>query len=527
MEQSDSPHAPASSPRALREAPSISPVNGTVVGWYRLATPESVPGLVTSLRGAATPGGSWHSLPLHDRLRRITLLRRELAARAESLATMLAREAGKPLVEAYGAEILPTLRHLEWLERNAERVLAPERLSRFLRRTLKWEPHGVIGLLTPWNYPLFLTVPTLAAALAAGNTVLWKPSELALGLSSLVAEALDAAGLREVVAIAAGGPEVGEAAVDAGADKYLLVGSVATGRKVLARLGERLTPAVAELSGCDPMVVCADADLAVAARAAVWARLTGAGQTCMAPRRLYVERTVYPRFLELLEREIAAVRIANPLCEECELGPVRTEALREETLTALAEATAGGAKLVRGGKPMPGPGYYLQPALVAGCTEEMRVFQADLMAPVVAVSPIGQAEGELERISASRYALTASVWTRNRSRARMLVALLPGGVISVNDVLLPAAQPNVPFGGSGASGYGRMRGAAGLREMVRARVSDEGLGPLAPRRHLFPYQSGTVDLLRASVTLASGAPGSQARGLAQWLNAVRRYGREK
>jgi acyl-CoA reductase-like NAD-dependent aldehyde dehydrogenase len=247
----------------------------------------------------------------------------------------------------------------------------------------------------------------------------------------------------------------------------------------------------------------------------------------MAPRRLYVEQQVYPRFLELLEREIAAVRVANPLSEGCELGPVRTEALREGAISALAEAASGGAKRMRGGEALPGSGYYLSPALVAGCTDEMRVFQADLMAPVVAVAPIARAESELERVNAHRSGLTASVWTGSRTRGRALAAVLPGGVISINDVLLPAAHPDVPFGGGGDGGYGRMRGAAGLREMVRPRVTDEGPGRNSPRRHLFPYRAGTVDLLRASVTMASGAPGSRAQGFVQWVNAVRRYGREK
>jgi succinate-semialdehyde dehydrogenase/glutarate-semialdehyde dehydrogenase len=515
--------AGARSPGPLREAPSVSPVDGGVVGWYPITPPEGVAPRLAALRRAAA---AWGELPLPERLRALRRLRRELAARADGLAAMLAREGGKPAVEACGAELLPTLRYLHWLERHAARLLAAERLPGRGRR-VEYRPFGVVGLLTPWNYPVFLPVTTAAAALAAGNGVLWKPSELALGSSALVAEAVGAAGLGAVLAAVPGDAATGAALVEAGCDKVVFIGSEAVGRRVLARLAARLIPAVAELSGNDPLLVCADADLPAAARCSVWARCTAAGQTCLAPRRLYVEEQAYPRFLALLEEGVRALRTGSPLEPGCEVGPVRTAALREEALAAIAEAVAGGARLLCGGEALPGGGYGMRPALVSGCTERMRLFREPLHAPVMAVAPISSAEQAAAGLSRDPRVLTASVWTRNRRRAAALVAALPGSVVAVNDVLLPAARPEVPLGGCGISGWGRLRGAAGLREMVRTCTTDAaraGGWPGPPRRHLYPYRPGTAALLRAAVRLAGGAG---APALAELLAALRAYGREE
>jgi acyl-CoA reductase-like NAD-dependent aldehyde dehydrogenase len=440
---------------------------------------------------------------------------------------VLCREIGKPVVEVYGGELLPTLRALAWLERHAGPALAPQRLRRFpSSRMLEWEPYGVVGLISPWNYPLFLTLPIIAAALAAGNTVLWKPSELALAASQAVFGVIQAAGLAEVVRMLPGGPALGEAVVDAGCDKYVLVGSARTGRRVLERLGSRLTPAVAELSGVDPMIVCGDADVETAARSAAWARVSGAGQTCMSPRRLLVHEGVYPRFLEACREVLRSVRLGDPEDPRTELGPLRTEELRRAAAEAVEEAVAGGARRLCGGRPCGGTGFYLQPALLADCEWDMRAFREDLFAPVLAVRPVRSVEEAVEAAKNSPYALTASVWTRSRARGREIARALRGGVVSVNDVLLPGADPETPFGGSGASGYGRTRGEAGLREMVRPRVADEGPAEWVPRRHLFPYRPGTLSILSAlTAREAAGGTLERLRTVGRLYGAVRRFGK--
>ncbi len=506
----------------IGETPSVSPVDGSVVGWFRTARPEEVSAAASRVRHAAP---EWAATPLRERLQALRRLREALASHADCLAELLGAEIGRPVSEAYGAELLPTLRCLAWLERNAGRVLAPEVLARLpARRELAWEPHGVIGLLSPWNYPVYLSLPTIAAALVAGNTVLWKPSDLALAVSCRLGEVLRDAGLERFVAVTPGGPEVGQAVVRAGCDKYVLIGGASTGEAVLSELGRQLRPAVAELSGCDPLLVLRDADVETAAKAAVWARLVGAGQTCMAPRRIFVQQAVYPRFLEAAALLVRRLRVGDPASPTTEVGPVRTEALLERAHAAIDEAMGLGAALLAGGRERPGNGFYLEPALLADCDEGMSVFRDDLFAPVMAVSAVGSAEEAVSRIHAIPHVLTASVWTRNRRHGAAVAACLPGSVVMVNDALLPAADPGTPFGGGGGrSGYGRVRGAAGLREMVRTRVTDLGPPAWLPRMHFFPYQEGTREILRATLRLENSGSAGRMAALNELRRAVRRY----
>lgn len=503
------------------ELHSVSPVDGSLVGSYRVTAPGEVPLLLRRLRKQQE---RWRETPVRERVAKLRALRVRMADRAPDLAGILGREAGRPVVESYGAEILPTLNALEWLERNAGRVLAPERLKRWPPRVQEWEPYGVVGLLSPYNYPLFLSVPAIGAALAAGNAVLWKPSELAPGVSKLIHDLLQECGLGQCVQMVVGGPEQGEAVVEAGCDKYVLVGGVETGRRVLSRLGRLLKPAVAELSGVDPMVVCADANLELAADAAVWARIVGAGQTCMGPKRILVERPAYEHFTQLVLQRVRSLRVGEPLDPSTEVGPLRTEKAREHAQHLVQDAVSRGARLLWGGDVPDLGGCYLTPTLLTDCTDAMRLFQEDLLAPVLALSPVDDTEEAVERARGCAFALTASVWTRDRRRGERLARRLPGGVVSINDVILGAADGGTPFGGGGDSGYGRTRGAAGLREMVRPRVLDTGPPERLPRRHYFPYRAGTLEILKG-LTALKGA-GSRANALQMLARAVARYGRE-
>lgn len=507
----------------LAELPSVSPIDGRIMGWYPVVRPERVPLLVG---GLAAEGKGWARKPIRTRRRVLRALHAALASHAESLAETIARETGKPIVETYGAEILPTLRQLEWLDRHAERLLAPEALQRFpRRRTLEYLPHGVIGVISPWNYPLFLTLPTLAAALVAGNTVLWKPSELALATAHATLALFQKSGIANLVQMAGGGADVGAAALRSGCDKYVFVGSSETGRRVLETLGSQIKPAVAELSGVDPMVVCEDADLELAVRAAVWARVCNAGQTCMAPRRIFVQQQIYEPFLERARRHLRSLRLGDPLDPQTEVGPLRTERALLEAEHAIDDALVQGARLLCGGREVLGSGYYFEPALLADCDELMEVFRRDLFAPILAVAPFTSDDEVVHSANEAPGLLTASVWSRNRRRACRVASGIRAGVVSINDLVLPGAEPDVPFGGHGRSGYGRMRGAAGLREMVQPRVLDGGPPSIWPRMHLYPYLDGTADILRAMTHWRSSSGWGRLKAARQFTTAAAQFQR--
>lgn len=507
----------------LTELPSVSPVDGRIMGWYPVVRTDRLPALVERL---AAEGTGWGRQPLQRRLRFLRELRARLVEAAEPLARTIARETGKPIVEVYGAEILSTLRQLEWLERNAGRVLAPEVLQRFPRkRVIQGAPHGVVGMLSPWNYPLFLSLPTIAAALVAGNTVLWKPSELALATAHAIMALFDGTSAKALVQLAGGGPDVGAALLRSGCDKYVFIGSSTTGKTVLETLGALLKPAVAELSGVDPMIVCDDADVDLAARSAVWGRVCGSGQTCMAPRRIYVQRPSYEAFLERARRHLQSLRLGDPLDEHTEVGPLRTARALDFAEQVIDDALLQGGRLVCGGRAVSGAGFFFEPTLLADCNELMRVFRSDVFAPILAVAPYASDEEALTRANAVPEMLTGSVWTGNPRRGAQIADRLRAGVVSVNEVVLPSAAPDVPFGGSGRSGYGRMRGAAGLREMVQPKVIDSGPPRFWPRLHLFPYRAGTLGILQASVGSASAEGMGRLHAVRRLSTAVARYQR--
>lgn len=508
---------------SLAELPSVSPINGRIMGWYPVIRPERLPALAC---GLAAESRAWARTPISTRLKVLKQLRTALACASDSLAHTIARETGKPIVEAYGAEIIPTLRQLEWLEQNAERVLAPEPLQRFPRRRyIEHVPYGVVGVISPWNYPLFLSLPTIAAALVAGNAVLWKPSELALASAQTILALFAQTGAKELVRCASGGPDVGAALLTSGCDKYVFIGSTATGRQVLATLGSLLKPAVAELSGVDPMVVCEDADLEIAVRAAIWGRVCNSGQTCMAPRRIFVQCRIYETFLERARRHLRSLRIGDPLDPQTEVGPLRTEQALHEAEVVVDDALRQGARLLCGGKEISGDGYYFEPALLADCDELMEVFQRDLFAPIVAVASFRNDEEAIACANEAAGMLTASVWTRDMPRGREIASRIRAGVVSLNDVVLPGAQPDVPFGGHGRSGYGRMRGAAGLREMIQPRAVDEGPPTQWPRMHLYPYREGTINVLRAVTRWAVSTGLERFTAMREFGAAVARYQR--
>lgn len=470
---------------------SFSPETGEILAEAPLAVAAEVHEKTERAREAQR---EWGRMPLRARLDLLRKLHSVLVQEADAVAWTLSAETGRPLQESLGAEVLPMMHSLEFLFREAPSLLKPMRLR--ARGTIAYaEPYGVIGIIGAWNYPLFLNLVPICQALAAGNTVVWKPSELAVFSAQTIARLLEAAGVPcGVVEIAFGASETGQALTQADCDKYVFTGSVPTGRAILAELAQSGKPSVMELSGNDAFLVCADAALETAARAAVWGRVSNAGQSCVAPQRFYVEQTVYEPFLQAMKRHIAALR-------PHELTPLRTATARQRCHRLVREAVEQGARLLYGGGFDPEqPGFFYTPTLLADCTDTMAVMQEDLFAPVLAVCPVRNEHEAVRRANGNPLALGASVWTEDRKRGAELAAQLHVGLVSVNEILLDAAHPAIPFGGVGASGFGKQRGAQGLEEFVVRKVvvrhAAEGT-----RRHLFPYLPAATDLLTAAAHL--------------------------
>ncbi len=493
---------------------SINPATGEPLGEFPVMGADDVECAAQTADEALL---SWRTLPVAERCARLQRLRDALAANADSLADTVAREIGKPLQDVYAAELLPTLTALEWLARQAPRQLRRTRFAGVKGATRSPEPYGIVGVIGAWNYPIFLDLTSIAWALAAGNAVLWKPSELATASATALHSHCAAAGLP--VFLLTGDASTGRALCRAGCDKVAFTGGVTTGRAILAELARTGTPSVMELSGNDAMIVCADADLSLAARSAVWGRCCNAGQSCVAPQRFYVEKTVYARFLQECVSVLATLRPG------IDYGPLRTEALRRNVQKLVWEAIGRGARLQIGGRALDDlPGYHYAPTLLADCDDEMRVMAQDFLGPVLPVCPTRDAAEAIRLTNASEMALGASVWTRNRRLGQEIAQALSVGVVGINkDMLLIAGDPRLPFGGLRASGFGKQRGAFGLEEFVQWKVTSV-CGAGGARRHLFPYREATLPILRGLIALrAARGPRAKMQALRQLIRAVKRW----
>lgn len=484
---------------------SFDPATNEQIGTFAVMGQIDADSAVQQAREAAS---HWAVMTAPRRCAPLQRLHAALAAHAAALTAMLCRETGKPIQDAYGAELIPILSALEWLIRRAPGHLSRQAIQGVRHASRAPQPYGVIGVIGTWNYPLFLDLCPIAWALAAGNTVVWKPSELATATATIIHDRLQEAGLP--VRLLTGDGGTGRALCRAGIDKLVFTGGISTGRSILAQLAEFGTPSVMELSGNDAMIVCPDADVSLAARSAAWGRCCNAGQSCVAPQRIYVAHEIVEPFLRECER------VMDHLVAGRDFGPLRTPGLRERAHLLVQDAVKAGACLRRGGTFLPDqPGNWYRPTLLSACRDGMAVMAEDFFGPVLPICAVASEREAIERTDANRMALGASIWTRNLRRGREIAEDLRVGVAAVNtDTLLLAADPRLPFGGMAASGFGMQHGAAGLNEFVQWKtVAVSGTG--GTRRHLFPYRSATLPILRGTVQFRS------ARTLAAKWYAVR------
>ena len=438
-----------------------------------------------AVRDLADRLAEWSSLPVAERCARLMRWHGTIGRETEELAACVTREIGKPLQESLGADILPSLAGLEWLAKNAPKTLRDRRVR---YGSMSAQPLGVIGVIGTWNYPVFLSVGSIAWALAAGNAVIWKPSELAEETARILERQTIDCGLP--VRVLYGDGATGEALCRAGCSKIAFTGSVSTGRRILQALAETGTPSVMELSGNDAMIVLDDAPLELAAKSAVWGRVCNAGQSCVAPQRIYVDRSRYEEFLNLCLKEIEGL---NP---SVELSPMRTEAIRNRAHRLVLDAISRGARPITGRNASEEMGLFYPPTLIADCTDDMPVMAEDFFGPVLAVAPFDSDREAAARAGKSDMALAASIWTNDRMRGERIARVIHVGLVSINEVVLDAANPQIPFGGLKSSGFGKQRGVAGLQEFVVWKTVTHRRGK-AMRQHLFPYQPNTPELLSA------------------------------
>lgn len=476
-----------------------NPATGMELARLDSTPSESVDALVERAREAQR---AWGNTVWSERRKILKQWARGLARQADSWADAICQEIGKPRGEAM-AEVVMSLDSIRWTIHRGGRALAVERLGAGRQTFLlipgarvRYRPLGVVGMIGTWNYPLFLNAPAIVQAVAAGNGVVWKPSELAPLVGQKLQASFDEAGFPSgLITIVQGRANVGRALVEARIDKGMFTGGIENGRRVLTSLAATGVPALAELSGFDPAIILPDAPQASTIRALTWGAFVGSGQACVAVKRIYVVGDAEP-WVKALAESTRSLRVGDPASPEIDLGPLISEEARVRFDRFVNEARERGATTVTGGEPRPEPGWFAMPTVLTARSAEPESALAGVFGPVVIVRQVENVEAAVHASNSSHFGLSASVWGRNLDAARSVAERLEAGTVTINDAVTPIGHASAPFGGTKASGFGRIHGIHGIREFVQTQVEQtRHAGGFRPQ--LFPYSQRIPTLLKA------------------------------
>jgi len=447
---------------------SYNPATGELVGTVPIHTQADVDAAVARARVAAQ---QWSTRSFEARAEELTAFRKALAAHADELADLLHRENGKPELEAL-VEVMMALGHVQHAAARAQAAMAPKKVSAGMlanfRATVSYHPLGVIGVIGPWNYPLFTPMGSIAYALAAGNAVVFKPSELTPLVAVKVAEiAAKTFALPDLLQVVTGAGATGAALAKSAVDKIAFTGSAGTGKRVMMAAAERLTPVLLELGGKDPMIVAEDADLEKAAEACVYGGLTNAGQACISVERVYVLDQVHDKFVDEVVKQVRALKTGG---DDGHIGAMTSAAQVAIVKDHLEEAVAKGAKILTGG-PDAISGNYIQPTVVTNVEHSMKLMKDETFGPVIPIKRVSSIDEAVKLANDTTFGLGSTVFAGKAARA--IADKLRAGMTSINSVMGFAGIPALPFGGIGESGFGRIHGDEGIREFTRVKSTAE------------------------------------------------------
>lgn len=439
---------------------SLNPATGEVVASFPIAGPDEVRAAVERARVAAA---WWAGIGFDERKRRLLAFKGVMARRAEELCDLLRRENGKPVADGM-IELLAAIDHLDWAARKAGKVLGFRKVPSSLSLKnhaayLEYQPLGVIGVIGPWNYPVHTPLGSISYALAAGNAVVYKPSEYTPAVGQWLVDAFASVVPEQpVVQIVHGSGETGAALCRSSVDKLAFTGSARTGRRVMAACAETLTPVLMECGGKDAMIVADDADLDAAADGAVWGGLQNAGQACVSVERVYVADSVYEPFVAKVTAIASTLRAGDDA--KADIGPItmpgQLDVIREHLDDAFqrgARAVVGGADAVRA--------PYVDPVVLVDVPREALVLREETFGPVLPIVRVRDVDEAIQAANDTAYGLGNAVFSKRHGLE--IARKLRSGMVSVNSVAIFAGMPTLPFGGRGESGFGSIHGEDGLK----------------------------------------------------------------
>ncbi len=481
---------------------SLDPGSGQVVGTFPVHDAQAVQAAVDRAREAAL---WWQAQGWQGRRGHLRAWKGEIARRIPELADLVHRENGKPHADAV-LEAALAVDHIEWAAKHAPKVLGRRRVPSGLMAanqsaSVEYQPLGVIGVIGPWNYPVFTPMGSLAYALAAGNAVVFKPSEHTPAVGVWLAQAWATAVPErpEVLQVVTGLGETGAALTRAGVDKIAFTGSAATGRKVMAACAEGLEPVLMECGGKDALIVDDDADVAAAAEAALWGGMSNAGQTCIGIERVYATDAVYDAFVRELTEQAAGLRAGSD--RAADYGPITMPGQVDVIRRHLAAALADGGRALTGGRV---DGALVEPTVLVDVPESSLAVREETFGPTMTVARVRDVEEALQRTNATTYGLAGAVFTGSKRRGIAIAQRMRSGMTSVNSVIAFASVPSLPFGGVGDSGFGRIHGEDGLKEFTRAKAITAQRFALPTPLLSFKRHPALTDRLATVVRLVHG-----------------------
>ncbi len=519
-------------PAANEEIISYNPATGAEIGRVRNNSAENVR---IAARKSAAAFGKWRVTSYKERARFIMKARDVILSEMDDIARLISDESGKPVAEAFSAEIAPVLDLMQYFARNARKILKPEKINigqlKFLGRSSKiiYKPLGVIGIISPWNFPFSIPLGEVVMALMAGNTVVLKPSELTPLVGVKIGEIFEKAGLPEgVLQIVTGDGKTGAALVEAGVNKIMFTGSVATGKKIAANAAQTLTPVVLELGGKDPMIVFADADTEAASSAAVWGAFTNSGQACSSVERLYVEASIVDDFTKLVVAKTNKLRQNFGSETTTDIGAMICENQLKIVEDHVADFEKSGAEILTGGhRSKDLPGTFFEPTVIGGAKNSMRGMREETFGPTLPIAIFKSENEAVELANDTDFGLTASVWTRDIAKGKRVAEKILAGTVTINEVLYTHGIGQTPWGGFKQSGYGRTHGKLGLLELAAPQHIHINRSTFLPNVWWFGYSANAIETFRGFARhFASGSLFQTARLAPQLLKRIKELKRK-
>lgn len=446
---------------------SINPTTGRRLATHRAHRPAEIERLLAQ---ATTAQRAWRATPTTRRAQILRRLGRELLAARDTLAPLATAEMGKPIAQAR-AEVEKCALLCAYYAAHGPRLLADERPPGApAQARVTFEPLGTVLAIMPWNFPFWQVVRAAVPVLIGGNAVLLKPAATVVNSTRALEKVFARAGLPRAVfqLLLADNPAIARVLADPRVHGVTLTGSTLAGKKVAALAGAAMKPGVFELGGSDPAIVLADSDLPRAAEICAQSRLLNSGQSCVCAKRFLVERPVLAEFSRLLVERMAARHVGDPADPATDVGPLARADLRATLHAQVQRSVRLGARVLLGGAPAAGPGFFYAPTVLTNVRPGLPAFDEELFGPVAAIVPVRDAAEAVHLANATPYGLAATIFTRNRNRARRLAREIEAGAVFVNDFVRSA--PELPFGGVKHSGHGRELGAWGARAFVNVKT---------------------------------------------------------